>query len=60
MLDDEAWITNMSRILPCATASKPVVGPTQSLFRGVPESHSLAVRRLEREVDHSPPSNAEV
>jgi hypothetical protein len=40
--------------------SRPVLGPTQPPIQWVPGDLSLAVKRLEREADHPPPSNAKV
>jgi hypothetical protein len=42
------------------TASRPALGPTQPPTQWVQGAVSLGVKRLEREADHSPPSNAEV
>jgi hypothetical protein len=36
------------------------LGLTQPLIKWVPGAFSLGVRRLGRETDHPPPSNAEV
>jgi hypothetical protein len=43
-----------------ATASKPPLGPTQPLIQSVPETLIPGVKRLRREVEHLPPSSAEV
>jgi hypothetical protein len=42
------------------TTSGPALGPTQSPIQWVPGALSLGVKLPEREVDHSPPSSAEV
>jgi hypothetical protein len=42
------------------TASRTVLGPTQSPIQWVPGALSLEVKRPVREADHSPPSSAEV
>jgi hypothetical protein len=42
------------------TASRPALGPTQPPIQWVPGALSLGVKRSGREVDHSPPSSAEV
>jgi hypothetical protein len=42
------------------TASRPVLGPTQPPIQWVAGTHFLGVTRPVREVDHSPPSSAEV
>jgi hypothetical protein len=42
------------------TASKTALGPTQPPIQWVPGALSLGVKRPGREVDHSPPSSAEV
>jgi hypothetical protein len=42
------------------TASRTVLGPTQSPIQWVPGALSLGVKRPAREADHSPPSSAEV
>jgi hypothetical protein len=42
------------------TVSRSALGPTQPPIRWVPGALSLGVKRLGREADHSPPSNAEV
>jgi hypothetical protein len=42
------------------TVSKPVLGPTQPPIRWVMGALSLGVNRQGREIDHSPPSRAEV
>jgi hypothetical protein len=42
------------------TASRTALGPTQPPIQGVPGGLSLWVNLLGREVDHSPPSSAEV
>jgi len=42
------------------TTSRPALGPTQALIQWVPMALSLGVKRPGREVDHSPPANAEV
>jgi hypothetical protein len=43
-----------------ATASRPVVRPTQPPILLVPGALSLGIKRLGREADHSSPSSAEV
>jgi hypothetical protein len=43
-----------------ATASRPVLGPTQPLIQCVPGALSPGVKRTGREADHSPPSSAEI
>jgi hypothetical protein len=43
-----------------ATASRPVLGPTQPPIQWVSGALSLGVKRPGREADHSPPSSAEV
>jgi hypothetical protein len=40
--------------------SRTALGPTQPPIQWVPEAPSLGVKRPGREVDHSPPSSAEV
>jgi hypothetical protein len=40
--------------------SRSVLGPTQPPIQWVPGALSLGVKRPGREVDHSPPSSAEV
>jgi hypothetical protein len=42
------------------TASRTALGPTQPPIQCVPGALSPGVKRLGREVDHSPPSSAEV
>jgi hypothetical protein len=42
------------------TASRTALGPTHPPIQWVPGALSLGVKRLGREVDHSPPSSAEV
>jgi hypothetical protein len=42
------------------TASGTALGPTQPPIQWVPGALSLKVKQLEREVDHSPPSSAEI
>jgi len=42
------------------TASRPALGPNQPPIHCVQEVVTLAVRRPGREIDHSPPSRAEV
>jgi hypothetical protein len=42
------------------TASRTALGPTQPPIQWVPGALPLGVKRLGREADHSPPSNAEV
>jgi hypothetical protein len=42
------------------TASRTVLGPTQPSIQRLSGALSLGVKRPEREVDHSPPSSAEV
>jgi hypothetical protein len=42
------------------TASRTALGPAQPHIKWVPGSLSLGVKMPEREVDHSPPSSAEV
>jgi hypothetical protein len=42
------------------TASRPALGPTQPPIHWIPEALSLGVKRPGREVNHSPPSSAEV
>jgi hypothetical protein len=42
------------------TASRTALGPTQPPIQWIPWTLSLGVKRLGREADHSPPSNAEV
>jgi hypothetical protein len=42
------------------TASRTVLGPTQSPIQRVPGALSLGVKQPRREADHSPPSSAEV
>jgi hypothetical protein len=41
-------------------SSRPVLGPTQSSIQWVPGALSSEVKRLVCEVDHSPPTSAEV
>jgi hypothetical protein len=41
-------------------ASRTALGHTQPPIQWIPGALSLGVKRLEREVDHSPPSSAEV
>jgi hypothetical protein len=43
-----------------ATASRPTLGPTQVHIQWVPGILTLGVKRPGREVDHLPPSTAEV
>jgi hypothetical protein len=43
-----------------ATASRPVLGPTQPPIQWVPGALSLGVKRPGREACHSPPSSAEI
>jgi hypothetical protein len=45
---------------PSAIASRPAQGATQPPIQWVPEALSPQVKRPGREVDHSPPSSAEV
>jgi hypothetical protein len=42
------------------TASRKVLGPTQSPIQWVPGALSLGVKQLGCEADHSPPFSAEV
>jgi hypothetical protein len=42
------------------TASRTALGPTQPPIQWVPAAFSLGVKRPGREVDHLPPSSAEV
>jgi hypothetical protein len=42
------------------TVSRTVLGPTQPPIQWVPGAPSLGVKRPGREVEHSPPSRAEV
>jgi hypothetical protein len=42
------------------TTSRPALGPTQLPIQSVSGALSLGVKRSGREVDYSPPSNAEV
>jgi hypothetical protein len=42
------------------TVSGTALGPTQSPIQWIPGALSLGVKRLGREADHSPPSNAKV
>jgi hypothetical protein len=42
------------------TASRPALGTIQPPIQWVPGALSLVVKRLEREANHLPPSNAEV
>jgi hypothetical protein len=42
------------------TTSKPNLGPTQPPIQRVSRALSLAVKRQERESDHSPPSSSEI
>jgi hypothetical protein len=42
------------------TASRTVLGPTQSPIQWIPRALSLGVTRPGRETDHSSPSSAEV
>jgi hypothetical protein len=42
------------------TSSRPALGPTQPPIQRVPGAVSSRVKRPEREVDHSPPTSAEV
>jgi hypothetical protein len=42
------------------TTSRTALGPTQPPTQWLPGAFSLGVKRLGREVDHSPPSSAEV
>jgi hypothetical protein len=43
-----------------ATVSRPAVVPTQPPIQWIPGAVSLGLKRLGREADHSPQSNAEV
>jgi hypothetical protein len=43
-----------------STASRPALGPTQPPMKCVPGAHSVGVKRPAHEVDHLPPSSAEV
>jgi hypothetical protein len=43
-----------------STSSRPALVSTQSPIQWVPEALSLKVKRQGREVDHSPPTSAEV
>jgi hypothetical protein len=43
-----------------STSSRPALKPTQPPIQWVPEALSLGVKRSGREVDHSPPTSAEV
>jgi hypothetical protein len=47
-------------ILLFTTASIPALGPTQPPIQWVPGALSLGIMWPAREVDHSPPSSAEV
>jgi hypothetical protein len=40
--------------------SRPALGPTQTPVQWVPGALSLGVQELGREVDHLPPTSAEV
>jgi hypothetical protein len=48
-----------SQVLQIFTASRPVLGPTQSPVQWVPRALSLVIKRPGREADHSPPSITE-
>jgi hypothetical protein len=41
-------------------SSRPALGPTQPPIQWVPRALSPEIQRLGREVDHSPPTSAEV
>jgi hypothetical protein len=43
-----------------STASRLVLGPTQSPIQWSPGAFSVGVKRQRREVNHSPPSSAEL
>jgi hypothetical protein len=43
-----------------STASRAALGPTQSPIQWLMGALSLGIKRLGREVDHSPPSSAEI
>jgi hypothetical protein len=47
-------------ILLFTAMSRQAQDPTQPPLQRVPEAVSLGIKRLGREADHSPPSNAEV
>jgi hypothetical protein len=53
-------IHDRNRIFLFSTASRSTLAPTQPPIQWVPEALSLGVKRPGREVDHSPPSSAEV
>jgi hypothetical protein len=62
MLDDRSSIvaTGNDGIFLFATASRPVLGPTQLPIQWVRKVLSLGVKRPGREAYHSPPCSAEV
>jgi hypothetical protein len=60
-LDDQGFDFQQGlEIFLFSTASRPALGTTQPPIQWVPETLSLGVKWLRHEVDHSPPSSAEV
>jgi hypothetical protein len=59
---DDRWFESRQGlgIFLLTTASRPALGPTQPPIQWVPGALSLGVNQPGREVDHLPPSSAEV
>jgi hypothetical protein len=56
-LDDRKFESRQGLgIIPFTPASRPVLIPIQPLIQWVPGALYLGVKRLGREIDHSPPS----
>jgi hypothetical protein len=53
-------ILSPSRARIFSMSSRPVLGPTQPPIQWVPGAISAGVKRPGHEVDHSPPTSAEV
>jgi hypothetical protein len=59
-LDGWGLIPSKGKIFLLSTVSTPALGPTQPPIQWVLGAHSLGVKRLECEIDHSPLSSAKI
>jgi hypothetical protein len=59
-LDCQGYISSRGGIFLFSTVSIPPLGPTQPPIQWVPGTVFLGIKRLGREANHLPPSNAEV
>jgi hypothetical protein len=59
-VDDRKELTEVLEMTLIHPSSRTALGPTQPPIQWVPGALSLCVKRTGREVDHSPPSSAEV